>query len=497
MTLTLRQTTDVRATTKGSALTYAEMDANFLHALDTGIIVVGDDSTGATLKLGDTIKIRGGTGVNVTVDPDSTGSAHINIESTGGGGGDVVDDTTPQLGGNLDMNGNSLVTLSNADINLTPNGTGKIIVGPGTESGKISSNGTHDLELSTNDGTNSGVIKIVDGTGSNIEITPTTVGKTVFGSGSETAVLTSNGAQNIEISTNSGLTSGIISITDGANGDILIGPNGSTARVLVGATGEPTAFLSSVGGQDLRLECNSGSNTPTCTLKAGVNGDVEFTSAGTGGALFTNNESETAYPTGAMKLKNSQNDAEIYFGQYHQGSDIQYFAVYMDPNNNKFTKRVGSFSGDQNIFFGYDYTNQESVMLGDGGDAFRIDAYGDGSNSYARASINLQGSFTKINGSDPYIQIVKRTDSSPPATPTGAANIFADEDSTQITEMFVQDSAGNTTKISPHNAEGDWEYYSRNATTGKVVRVNMEKMIKRLEQITGETFFEEFTPGSA
>ena len=42
---------------------------------------------------------------------------------------DVVDDTTPQLGGDLDVNGNSLVSTSNGDINLTPNGTGNVSLG--------------------------------------------------------------------------------------------------------------------------------------------------------------------------------------------------------------------------------------------------------------------------------------------------------------------------------------------------------------------------------
>lgn len=42
---------------------------------------------------------------------------------------DVVGDTTPQLGGNLDVNGNSIVSTSNGDINLTPNGTGRIVLG--------------------------------------------------------------------------------------------------------------------------------------------------------------------------------------------------------------------------------------------------------------------------------------------------------------------------------------------------------------------------------
>ena len=40
----------------------------------------------------------------------------------------VVEDLTPQLGGNLDVNGNSIVSVSNGDISITPNGTGSVII---------------------------------------------------------------------------------------------------------------------------------------------------------------------------------------------------------------------------------------------------------------------------------------------------------------------------------------------------------------------------------
>ena len=49
----------------------------------------------------------------------------------------VVEDTTPQLGGNLDMNGADIVTTSNADIDLAPNGTGKVVVKGNTNPGTI------------------------------------------------------------------------------------------------------------------------------------------------------------------------------------------------------------------------------------------------------------------------------------------------------------------------------------------------------------------------
>ena len=49
----------------------------------------------------------------------------------------VVEDTTPQLGGDLDMNGQDIVTTSNATIDLAPNGTGTVVVRGNTNSGRI------------------------------------------------------------------------------------------------------------------------------------------------------------------------------------------------------------------------------------------------------------------------------------------------------------------------------------------------------------------------
>ena len=52
----------------------------------------------------------------------------------------VVEDTTPQLGGDLDMNGQDIVTTSNADLELAPNGTGHVTVRGNTNSGAIQFN---------------------------------------------------------------------------------------------------------------------------------------------------------------------------------------------------------------------------------------------------------------------------------------------------------------------------------------------------------------------
>jgi hypothetical protein len=54
----------------------------------------------------------------VTVDPEAAGGIT-----------DVVSDTTPQLGGDLDVAGNAIVSIDNGNIEITPNGTGQINLG--------------------------------------------------------------------------------------------------------------------------------------------------------------------------------------------------------------------------------------------------------------------------------------------------------------------------------------------------------------------------------
>ena len=63
----------------------------------------------------------------------------------------VVEDTTPQLGGNLDVNGNSIVSTSDGNIAITPNGSGAVVL--------------DGLSFPTSDGTNGQFLK-TDGSGS-------------------------------------------------------------------------------------------------------------------------------------------------------------------------------------------------------------------------------------------------------------------------------------------------------------------------------------------
>ena len=67
-----------------------------------------------------------------------------------GGLSDVVGDTTPQLGGNLDVNGNDIVSTSNGDIDILPNGTGVVnLDGDGSSGGVSISDGLVDIRTGT------------------------------------------------------------------------------------------------------------------------------------------------------------------------------------------------------------------------------------------------------------------------------------------------------------------------------------------------------------
>jgi hypothetical protein len=69
---------------------------------------------------------------------------------TGSGIGNVVEDTTPQLGGNLDVNSYSIVSTSNGNIILDPNGSGTIQLNANiTTTGNITKTGELNITSTT------------------------------------------------------------------------------------------------------------------------------------------------------------------------------------------------------------------------------------------------------------------------------------------------------------------------------------------------------------
>jgi hypothetical protein len=80
------------------------------------------------------------------------------------------------------------------------------------------------------------------------------------------------------------------------------------------------------------------------------------------------------------------------------------------------------------------------------------------------------------------------------AASSNSAGIYADNIGTTV-EMRVMDEVGNITTISPHNftliPEGTsetlgWAYYSEHLPSQKAVNVDMMKMVRTVEKLSGE-----------
>ena len=238
----------------------------------------------------------------------------------------ISEDTAPSLGGDLDTNGNSIISASNANINIVPNGTGDVTlqtdtvqIGDSNTDATITTNGTGDLTLNTNSGTDSGSIVIADAANGNITITPNGSGQVVLdglsfptADGSANQVLQTDGSGNLSFATvltdvvtdttpqlggDLDINGNDIVSTSNANidiapngtGDILLKTNGSSGRVGMGTVGNPdTALHIKSSASIVTLQRTDDSKTPGISFQnsnGNTRGSVKID--GTGG---TSNE---------------------------------------------------------------------------------------------------------------------------------------------------------------------------------------------------------------
>ena len=115
-----------------------------------GNLLVADGTNFNSIAAGDLSEISTVANDDVFIAVDTSGGGLKKIArstivaglATSGAISNVVEDTTPQLGGDLDVNGNDLVSTSNGNIALTPNGSGVVRIdgsnGIDIQSGSIS-----------------------------------------------------------------------------------------------------------------------------------------------------------------------------------------------------------------------------------------------------------------------------------------------------------------------------------------------------------------------
>lgn len=187
------------------------------------------------------------------------------LAASGAAISNVVDDTTPQLGGNLDMNGADIVTTSNADIELAPNGTGHVTVKGNTNQGTIQlncENNSHGQQIKAAPHSESA---------SNVLTLPSTGGDARLVSTTSTATLTNKTLTDPVITNITGST-----ITLDSAGDITLNADG--ADVLLKDAGTTYGGLSNNSGE---LLIKSGTTTAMTFSGANVTLEGNLTVSGT------------------------------------------------------------------------------------------------------------------------------------------------------------------------------------------------------------------------
>jgi len=124
----------------------------------SGHILVADGTNFNPVAVGDLSEISTVANDDVFLAVDTSGgglkkitrSAVVSGLAASGAISNVADDSTPQLGGDLDVNGNDIVSVSNGNINILPNGSGVVHVdGNGSSGGVSISDGSVDIRTGT------------------------------------------------------------------------------------------------------------------------------------------------------------------------------------------------------------------------------------------------------------------------------------------------------------------------------------------------------------
>ena len=438
--------------------------------INEGLVVDGTASVSGAATLSSTIAVTGAATLSSTLGVSgATTLTTTNID-------------------NLTIQDSNITSSSNADINITPGGTGSTIIGSSITIKGTTISSADSSTININEGL------VVDGTG-NFSGTLTTAALTTVGTHTVTGqadiegvtikdnTISSNASNSdLEISANGsgkvdvegvsffGTTltaadSSTININEGlvVDGTASVSGNATVGGTL-GVTGVATFTATPVILADLTVQGSINADT----IVSASNGDITIDPAGTGAIVLTGpiTATGTQTTTGQLNVDNLRLDGNVLSATSG--------AITLTPADGQNVTVTGTnvnfVAGEANFTLMEATTARADVIESD--------------TSNGDLVFNTQGT-----GVFDFNAAIKMAEVSKPTAVADHGFIYVKDDS-GTGEVFVLDWADNETKISPHNDNGEWEYYSRNSSTGKTVRINMEAMIRDLEKFTGNKYIE-------
>jgi hypothetical protein len=310
--VTTIEVTNIKAKDGTAAITIAD---------STGVVTVSSQLQVDNINISTNTISSTDTNGNIVLAPNGTGDVQVDADTLRVGDSGAAATITTNGAGNLTLSTNEgtnsgTIVINqgvNGNIEIAPNGTGDVYVtadtlrvGDSNATATITTNGTGDLVINTNGGTNAGSITLANGANGNITIAPNGTGDVYVdadtlrvGDSNAAATITTNGTGNLVLNTNAGTNSGSITINQGSNGNIEVAPNGTgdvylTADTVRIGDSNANATLTTNGTGDLILNTNAGTNSGSITIADAANGDISLAPNGNGSVVITNTGTSNA-----------------------------------------------------------------------------------------------------------------------------------------------------------------------------------------------------------